>query len=102
MHTLLVHADAVTGAGPLQHKGFGEGHRPWASTWRQQGEGALTFCFTFRKSSTRNRLQRWMTYSLCQAERRQRRTQHRTGVAWGLAGAHESDEPAAAAWTRKH
>ena len=51
---------------------------------RWQGKGALTFCFTFRKSSTRNRLQRWMTYSLCQAERCQSRTQHRRCGACGL------------------
>ena len=68
---------------------------------RQQGEGALTFCFTFRKSSTRNRLQRWMTYSLCQAERCQSRTQPCRSGACRLAGARES-KPAAAAWTRKH
>ena len=78
MHTWLMHARSVTST-----KGSGEGHRLGQATKRRQGEGALTFCFTFRKSSTRNRLQRWMTYSLCQAERCQEpHTALRQSSAW--------------------
>ena len=48
-------------------------------------KGVHTFCFTFLKSSTRNRLQRCITYSLCQAEKCQSRTSTDT-VCCGLAG----------------
>lgn len=56
---------------------------------------SLTFCFTFLKSSTRNRLQRCITYSLCQAER----CQSRTWLWLEKSGALQADEsePAAAA-----
>lgn len=103
MQSLLVHADAVIATFQELHgtkvlvRGTGLDHMHL-----EGGRGrVLTFCFTFRKSSTRNRLQRWMTYSLCQAQRCQSRTRHCRSGACGLAGARDS-KPAAAAWTRKH